>query len=669
MKHILIVDDSKENQIILKYELKTVYQITAVSSGEEALLFLRDTLPDIILLDIEMPGLSGFDVLRRIRESERMKEVPVVVMTGDNSPETEARCFDEGADDFLTKPIVPRVMMSRLNRILELYELRYSLEANLKEKSKQLDVMTLSTVVAISQTVDAKDENRAGHSERVARCARSIADLLGWDEEEKKNIFYVALLHDIGNIAIPEDILNKQGALTEDEYEVLKTHTLTGSEILKDVTGLKYAREGARYHHERWDGRGYPDGLSGTQIPLYARIIAIADAYEAMTAHRVYRKDLSFDEMIREFEEGLGTQFDPEIGREFITMLKLGGSPADTQENRTEIETAGEGVLLNKVLGEYTHDMMNRADTDALTGLPNRKNMEMRVNQLISEDTFGAFFMLDMDNFKFINDHFGHIAGDTVLKSFATVLNKAFRDNDALCRLGGDEFAVYASGSNMTIETVERHAQDIFRKIYEELRNTPYATAAGLSIGIALYPDDATDFEGLYNCADKALYHVKENGKNTYHFYGEEEKKSDNAPKIQEFEYIRKMVEGSIDLEKGALSVVYKDFRQIYNYISRYVDRNGTKNVQLLLFNLLPAEGEEISFKRLDEAIGRLNEAVVSSLRKVDVGTAYNRNQYLVILTDTSLLNGRAVAERVCERFRAGEEADDVVLNYDIQTL
>ena len=180
------------------------------------------------------------------------------------------------------------------------------------------------TILAIAKTVDAKDVNTSQHSQRVSEYSVLLAEKLGMEEKERENLRKAALLHDIGKIGIPDRILNKPGRLTDEEYAIMKTHVTHGAEILKDFTLVEHAVEGALYHHERYDGRGYANGISGEDIPLYARIIGVADAFDAMTANRVYRKKLDFGYVLGEFEKGRGKQFDPVVVDALLALVDEG---------------------------------------------------------------------------------------------------------------------------------------------------------------------------------------------------------------------------------------------------------------------------------------------------------------------------------------------------------
>ena len=321
---ILIVDDDRISLEVIESILEDEFEILTASSGEETLEILEKERPQLIVLDLHMPGLDGKATLEKIRQNSELKKIPVVFMTSDSSAETKKECIELGADDFILKPFVPEVVRSRVRHAIELASLKSALEREMEEKTKQLEQMSLKTVMIMSSIIDARDTYTSGHSERVAVTALEIAKKLGWSEDDAQNLYLVALLHDIGKIAIPDAILNKPTRLTDDEYNIIKSHTVIGDSILKELYMLKKVEEGALYHHERYDGKGYPCGKKGDDIPLYARIICIADAYDAMSSDRVYRPRLSKDKIISEFERCRGTQFDPQLSDLFVDMLKHG---------------------------------------------------------------------------------------------------------------------------------------------------------------------------------------------------------------------------------------------------------------------------------------------------------------------------------------------------------
>lgn len=324
MKHILVVDDNKTNLAVAKYELSKEYQVTPVTSGFQALQFLEKRTSDLILLDINMPEMDGKETMRRIRERKEWARIPIIFLTADSSPETEAQCLADGADDFIAKPFVPKVMLSRVSRLIELNELRNGLEERLTEQTKQLELVTLNSIMAIANTLDAKDVYTSGHSIRVAKISVEIAKRLGVNDETVKILNFMALLHDIGKIGVPDVILNKPQPLTDEEFAVIKKHPAIGGDILKSITTIPNLYYGALYHHERFDGKGYPGGLKGNEIPFEARIIAVADAYDAMASNRAYRQALSDERIMEELVKSKGKQLDSEVVEKLISMLEEG---------------------------------------------------------------------------------------------------------------------------------------------------------------------------------------------------------------------------------------------------------------------------------------------------------------------------------------------------------
>ena len=321
---ILIVDDSEISLRVAESILEKNYSIRTAHSGEEALKFLKDNLPKMILLDLHMPGgIDGRETMHLIQWDKTWRNIPIIILTAANDPNVERECLMLGAVDFIAKPFMPVVLQSRIARILKLMETQNHMEE-----------MTLNSILIIANIIDMKEEYTAGHSKRVAQISTAIARQLNWPEYEIQNIHYVALLHDIGKINIPDAIMNKPEKLSVEEFNVVKKHPIVGNNILKDIQMIKNVADGVLYHHERYDGRGYPYGLAGEAIPYYARIIAIADAYDAMTSDRFYRDKYPREKVIQEFEQGRGTQFDPDLTDLFLKMLHEG---FDLTEEETKI--------------------------------------------------------------------------------------------------------------------------------------------------------------------------------------------------------------------------------------------------------------------------------------------------------------------------------------------
>ena len=429
MKHILIVDDSKTNLIMARQELKEDYEVTPVISGEQALQFLEKRIPDLILLDINMPVMDGKETLTKIRQNPAWSTIPVIFLTSDESTETEAECLRLGAEDYIRKPFVAKVMKSRIERVISM---------------------------------------------------RST-----------------------------------------------------------------------------------------------------------------------------------------------------------------------------------TNDFIDLARRDALTGLFNRKYTEEMIQQSIKEGTPGMMFMIDLDNFKLINDQKGHAEGDKVIRMFADILRQYARSNDIVCRLGGDEFILYLVGVNDRKIAADR-AKSILSTMTERLEEIEFAENCSVSLGIAIYPQDGSDFQSLYSNADKALYLVKKNGKKSFRFYSDEEDGDEILP--SSLANICFLIEGRQDYSEGVYNVLYDEFRYIYNFIARYAARNK-RPVQLLLFTLQCDPGD--SRERIIRCMDAVESAAAVCLRMMDVGNRFSDRQYIVILLDADKENATHVAMRVISKYDIIKPKDGFRLFYE----
>ena len=325
---LLVVDDETMSRMVTKHAFESVYKVECVSSGAEAVAFAELTPPDIIIMDVCMPEMDGLETFRRIRAIESCRHVPTIFVTATDDSETELELFQAGAVDFIRKPFVAEIARERVKRILELNRLQNFLHeevdrrtAQLTQSSLKVKRLTRQIIFALAGAVDAKDAYTNGHSSRVAEYSREIARRMGKDEADIEDIYYAAMLHDVGKIGIPKEIICKTSALTEEEFAVIREHTVKGEKILKTISELPRLSIGARWHHERYNGTGYPDGLSGEDIPEIARIICVADCYDAMTSNRSYRTALSQRIVRGEIQNGRGTQFDPVFADIMLQMI------------------------------------------------------------------------------------------------------------------------------------------------------------------------------------------------------------------------------------------------------------------------------------------------------------------------------------------------------------
>ena len=318
---ILVVDDSKMMISVARRILEKDFAIASVSSGEECLKLLENYTPNLILLDIIMPGMDGFSVLHELKARDSTRNIPVIFMTGDEHNETELRGLREGAVDFITKPFIPQILLQRVKNTIQLSLLQQNLRKEVDKQTEKIRQLTTEIMEALSRTVDAKDHYTNGHSARVAKYSKEIARRMGKSEQEQEEIYEMGLLHDIGKIAVAESIITKNSRLSDDEFQEIKEHPIAGFNILKTITALPGLATGARWHHEHYDGTGYPDGLKGNQIPEEARIIAVADVYDALSSKRSY-SDVRPQAVVRaEIEKGKGTHFDPVIADVLLRMI------------------------------------------------------------------------------------------------------------------------------------------------------------------------------------------------------------------------------------------------------------------------------------------------------------------------------------------------------------
>lgn len=326
VKKVVVVDDDVINlQVAGKILSSGGLRVAALKSGEALFDYLakENELPNLILLDVKMPGMSGFDCIKRLHSLESAaSKIPVIFLTADESEGAEREGLQLGAMDFIRKPFVPEVLLMRVKNIIELVTLQNQLYFEVEQKTRENKDLFMQIVSSLAAVIDTKDEYTKGHSSRVAQYSKMIAKRLGYSDARQDEIYMLALLHDVGKIGIPDGILNKPGTLTAEEYELIKAHSPMGASILKNIENDPKFESCAMYHHERYDGTGYPKGLKGTQIPEEARIIAVADAYDAMSSDRSYRAHLSQEAVKNELELGMGTQFDPKIAEIMLTITE-----------------------------------------------------------------------------------------------------------------------------------------------------------------------------------------------------------------------------------------------------------------------------------------------------------------------------------------------------------
>ena len=320
---VVIVDDDTVNLQRAGHILsQNGIRATALTSGQALLDFMKENHPNLILLDYQMPDMDGFETLRKLRSQEgEVDEVPVIFLTGDDDEETEVRGLQLGAMDFIKKPFTPEVLLLRVRHSIELIRLQTNLSHAVDKKTEENEKLFIHVVQSLATAIDAKDTYTNGHSTRVATYSREIGKRYGYSTKQQSDLYIMGLLHDVGKIGIPDAVINKPGKLTEEEFNTIKGHPVMGARILESIQEMPSLATGARWHHERYGGHGYPDGLVGEAIPEEARIIAVADAYDAMSSRRSYRDVLSQEQVRSEIENGSGTQFDPKFADIMLQMI------------------------------------------------------------------------------------------------------------------------------------------------------------------------------------------------------------------------------------------------------------------------------------------------------------------------------------------------------------
>lgn len=326
---VLIVDDAPENIRILAESLKNEYIIMFACNGENALKLAKcSTPPDLILLDVVMPGMDGYEVCRRLKKDEQTRNIPVIFVTGQAEETDEARGLHLGAVDYIGKPFRTSLVMTRVANQMELKRHRDRLDVMVHERTSELILTQEVTITAMATLAEWRDPETGGHIKRTQNYVRTLAEHTDkFDAKTLELLYLSAPLHDVGKVSTPDAVLLKPSALTAEEYREMKLHTIRGRDALAAAerklgcnSFLALAREIAYGHHERWDGKGYPQGISGEAIPLPARIMSLADVYDALISKRVYKPAMKHEEACTIILEGCGTQFDPYLVDCFLQL-------------------------------------------------------------------------------------------------------------------------------------------------------------------------------------------------------------------------------------------------------------------------------------------------------------------------------------------------------------
>lgn len=338
-KTILIVDDIEINRMVLAEIFKDEYETLQACDGAEALEIINSRADiEAVLLDLLMPGVNGLEVLKQMNHNGKIKSIPVFLITAADSQEMLMEGYNLGAIDVITKPFMAHFLKCRVNNVVELYGHRNELESIVAKQVERLKEINQSMVETLATVIEFRDCESGEHVRRIC----SLTELLMKEvsdtypeyhlpKTEIDKIVTSSVLHDVGKISIPDSILNKPGRLTKEEFEIMKQHTVKGCEILQTIPHImdeglyNYSYDICRHHHERWDGKGYPDGLSGDEISIWAQVVSVADVYDALTSERVYKAAFSHEKAVDMIFNGECGMFNPKVLKVFTEVMKKRG--------------------------------------------------------------------------------------------------------------------------------------------------------------------------------------------------------------------------------------------------------------------------------------------------------------------------------------------------------
>jgi len=340
---VLVVDDTPDNLTLMSGLLKDKYKVKIANNGERALkVAMTGTPPDIILLDIMMPVMDGYEACRHLKENPETRDIPVIFLTAKAEVDDEMKGFELGAVDYITKPISPPIVLARVQTQLQLKKVRdylrdqnEFLEAEVRRRTEEVVAIQEVTILAMASLAETRDNDTGNHIRRTQWYIKTLAENLRKnsrfshfldDDKTIDLIFKSAPLHDIGKVGIPDHILLKPGRFTPEEFEIMKTHTTLGRDAIVaaekrlgvEMPFLAFAKEIAYSHQEKWDGSGYPEGLSGDDIPISGRLMAVADVYDALICRRVYKEGMPHEKAVAIITEGRGSHFDPDMVDAFL---------------------------------------------------------------------------------------------------------------------------------------------------------------------------------------------------------------------------------------------------------------------------------------------------------------------------------------------------------------
>lgn len=522
---ILIVDDSEMNRDLLIDILEDQYDLIEAENGVKAIEILAEQREAIslVLLDIMMPEMDGFGVLSHIYQNHWNESFAVIMISADDSPVNIKRAYDLGAFDYISRPFDAAIVQRRISNTMCLYVRQKHLEQLVIEQFYENENNNRLMIAILSHIVEFRNGESGAHVLHVNQITELLlkqlilhTDQYPLSQSDITLIGMASSLHDIGKIAISEEVLNKPGRLTDEEFEIIKTHAAIGADILlslpadqQSVPLVRMAFEICRWHHERYDGKGYPDGLKGDDIPIAAQVVALADVYDALTSERCYKKAYSHEDALNMILDGQCGSFNPlllQCLQEITTVLKQELTKNVSGQNM--MQRTGGGIDYGRIFSGKKYNFQSQQQktwkllyTDSLTGVYNRRYYDDYIQN--AEDIQTAV-MIDVDNFKHINDNYGHDAGDIVLHSIAQTILSCVRKTDAVIRYGGDEFAVI----------FYQIPEDVFETKLERMRYLVEAFSVNeypeihmsISVGGAYGTKRAKE---LFKIADRMMYQSK----------------------------------------------------------------------------------------------------------------------------------------------------------------
>ena len=522
---ILIVDDSEMNRDLLIDILEDQYDLIEAENGVKAIEILAEQREAIslVLLDIMMPEMDGFGVLSHIYQNHWNESFAVIMISADDSPVNIKRAYDLGAFDYISRPFDAAIVQRRISNTMCLYVRQKHLEQLVIEQFYENENNNKLMIAILSHIVEFRNGESGAHVLHVNQITELLlkqlilhTDRYSLSQSDIALISTVSSLHDIGKIAISEEILNKPGRLTDEEFEIIKTHAAIGADMLlslpadqQSVPLVRMAFEICRWHHERYDGKGYPDGLKGDDIPIAAQAVALADVYDALTSERCYKKAYSHEDALNMILDGQCGSFNPillQCLQEITTALKQELTKNVSGQNMMQ-RTGGE-IDYGRIFSGKKYNFQPQQQktlkllyTDSLTGTYNRRYYD---DYIQNAEDIQAAVMIDVDNFKYINDNYGHDAGDIVLHSIAQTILSCVRRSDAVIRYGGDEFAVIFY--QIPEEAFENKLEKI-RYLVEILSVNEYPKIhMSISVGGAYGTKRANE---LFKIADRMMYQSK----------------------------------------------------------------------------------------------------------------------------------------------------------------